>query len=70
MNHTKKKMLPQLRSVYFFFFFFACRKKCDKEKREKLMNELQKLLQGKIKSVRKNNAIMQKFTKALKNGEI
>ncbi|NXW87021.1 PUM3 protein, partial [Alopecoenas beccarii] len=27
------------------------RKKCDKEKREKLMNELQKLLQGKIKSL-------------------
>ncbi|NWR04434.1 PUM3 protein, partial [Paradoxornis webbianus] len=26
-------------------------KKCDKEKREKLLNELQKLLQGKIKSV-------------------
>ncbi|NXG02726.1 PUM3 protein, partial [Sakesphorus luctuosus] len=29
------------------------RKKCDKEKREKLMNELQKLLHGKIKNVGK-----------------
>lgn len=67
MNHTTKHVLPHLRSVY---FFFACRKKCDKEKREKLMNELQKLIQGKIKSVRKTNAIVQKFTKALKNGEI
>lgn len=35
------------------------------------MNELQKLLHGKIKSVRKTNAVVHKFTKAsLKNGEI
>ncbi|XP_021236019.1 pumilio homolog 3 isoform X1 [Numida meleagris] len=32
-------------------YFPSCRKKCDKEKREKLMNELQKLLHGKIKNL-------------------
>ena len=35
------------------------------------MNELQKLLHGKIKSVRKTDAIVHKFTKAsLKNDKI
>lgn len=42
------------------------RKKCDQEKRKKLLGELQQLLRGKIKSVRvRTKTIIQKLLKDL-----
>lgn len=46
-----KNKFPHLRVSYVSALFY--RKNCDKEKRKKLMNELQKLVRGKIKNVRK-----------------
>lgn len=37
---------------YCFTPGFNCRKNCDKEKRKKLLGDLQELLHGKIKNVR------------------